>query len=50
MEILGELLNVLDADMKTPVPYGTFHLTFFVTSILAVFGLLGKAGTPGGRI
>ena len=46
MEILGELLNVLDADMKTPVPYGTFHLTFFVTSILAVFGLLSKAGTP----
>lgn len=32
---LGELLNILDADMTTPTMYGWFHLLFFALSIAA---------------
>lgn len=46
MEILGELLWALDADMTVPNPYGTFHLSFFLTSILSVFGLMSRHPNP----
>lgn len=34
MHYLGSLLNILDAKMEVPVPYGWFHILFFVSSIL----------------
>lgn len=33
MELLTEILNVLQARMETPQPYGWFHLLFFAASI-----------------
>lgn len=35
MAFLGELLNILDADMTTPAMYGWFHLLFFGLSVAA---------------
>ena len=35
MHVLGKLLNILDAQMETPVMYGVFHLFFFALSIVA---------------
>ena len=35
MQILGDILNLLDAKMIRPEPYGVFHLTFFTISVLA---------------
>lgn len=34
MKFLGEILNLLNIQMTTPVPYGKFHLFFFTLSIL----------------
>ena len=34
MHYLGSLLNILDTKMEVPVPYGWFHILFFVASIL----------------
>lgn len=34
LEFLGKLIEILDADMKTPVMYGWFHLVFFALSII----------------
>lgn len=44
LELLGKLLQILDADMQVPKMYGWFHLTFFGLSILAgiLLCLLGK--------
>ena len=39
MQILGGILNLLDAKIKTPEPYGVFHLTFFAISVLVVVWL-----------
>lgn len=33
MEFLGELLEILDADMNTPTMYGWFHILFFTLSV-----------------
>lgn len=38
MHYLGSLLNILDTKMQVPVPYGWFHILFFMASIL--FGLV----------
>lgn len=35
MKFLGEILNLLNTQMTTPVPYDRFHLFFFALSILA---------------
>lgn len=35
MKLLGEILNLLNTQMTTPVPYDRFHLFFFALSILA---------------
>lgn len=35
MEVLGPLIEILDADMQTPKMYGWFHITFFAASIIA---------------
>ena len=34
------LLSFLDTSMKTPLPYGGFHILFFILSILAVIPLI----------
>ena len=46
MEILGEILQTMDAEMNTPVPYGPFHITFFIASIAMAFGLIMKYPNP----
>lgn len=35
MNAIGEILNLLNTQMTTPVPYGVFHLFFFILSIFA---------------
>lgn len=35
MEFFAKVLEILDAEMTTPEPYGWFHLLFFALSILA---------------
>lgn len=35
MQYLGEILNLLNIKMNTPIPYGGFHLFFLITSFLA---------------
>ena len=42
MHYLGCLLNLLNTKMKTPVPYGIFHVFFLVTSILFGFILFKR--------
>ncbi len=34
MHLIGKLIEIFDADMKTPEMYGWFHLLFFALSIL----------------
>lgn len=46
MEFWRKLLEILDADMTTPQPYGWFHLLFFILSIAAGILLCVKLKNP----
>ena len=34
MEVLGKIIEVLDYSIETPKPYGAFHLTFLILTVL----------------
>ena len=40
------VLKILDTSMKTPEPYGAFHLVWFALSILAIIPLVKYAKNP----
>lgn len=42
MEIVGNVLNILDADMEVPEMFGPFHLFFFVASVVVGFVLSSR--------
>ena len=42
MSFWQSLLSFLDTSMKTPLPYGGFHILFFILSFLAVIPLVRR--------
>lgn len=48
MEVFQKILALLDTSMKTPLPYGWFHILFFVLSFLALIPLCRYPKTPTG--